>query len=285
MNARVLAALAVALVAGPPEVRATNFAILLGSSIAGESQDPAFPGGIDVESLSLNGSIGAGIQGSLVLHKQFDKATPLLLKACADRRFIRSAQLFGTTPGVPPQTLLKVELRDVLVSSITQDKPEPGVAARESVELHFASAHFTYYEQAGTATASYLPPVGGPDSDGDGIPDAVELHYDLDPAVDDAGLDSDGDGLNNLMEIRLGLNPGAADSFFRAEVAAVANNPGVVDVSWECVPGKPYVIEWSPDLLTPFTVLGNHTPDGTRATVRLTKVGLRGFFKVRPLNL
>jgi type VI secretion system secreted protein Hcp len=282
MKARVLAALAAVLIAGPPEARATNFAILLGPSIQGESLNSAFPGAIDVESLSLNGPIGSGTSGSLMMHKKYDKASPKLLEACASGRFIRAARLFGQVPGSPPQLYLDIELRDVRVTSINQEKSELGVAGRESVELQFAAAHFTYYESSGNANTAYLPPAGGPDSDGDGIPDVIEIHYRLNPSVKDADQDSDGDGLENLREIQLGFNPSASDSFFRAEVAAVPGNPNVVDVSWECVPGKPYVIEWSPDLVTGFGFLANHTPDGTRATVRLTKVGLRGFFKVRP---
>jgi type VI protein secretion system component Hcp len=282
MNARVLTALAAVLLAGSPGVWATNFAILLGS-IQGESQDPALPGAIDIESLSLEGSIGTGAMGALTLHKLVDKASPKLLEACASGRFIRTARLFGQVPGDSPQTYMHIEFRDARVAGIKLEKNEPGVAGRESVELQFAAAFFTYFEADGTPNAAYLPTAGGPDSDGDGIPDAVEEHYGLNPAVNDASLDLDGDGLSNLMEIRLGFNPAAADSFFRAEVQPVSGDPNAVDVSWESVPGKPYVIEWSPDLVSPFTVYANHTPAATRAMVRLNKTGLRGFFRVRPL--
>lgn len=284
MNARVLTALVVVCFAGLPAARATNFALLLGPSIQGESADPAFPGGIDVLSLSLSGPISTGTSGSLRLDKHVDKATPKLLEACASGRHIRLAQLFGKT-GSPPQQLFKIEFRDVLISGITQGKFELDGMVRETVELSYSSAYFTYYEQSGAATAAYLPPAGGADSDGDGVPDVVELHYRMNPAVNDASQDPDGDGLSSLTEIRLGFNPASGDSFFRAEVAPVTGNPNAVDVSWECVPGKPYVIQWSPDLVTPFTNFSNHTPEGTSATVRLNKIGLRGFFKVRPFSL
>lgn len=281
MKARVLAAIAAVLIAAPPQARATNFAILLGPTIPGESEDPAFPGGIDVLSISLSGPIVTGAAGSLTLEKRIDKSTPRLMEVCASGKHIRKAQLFGKTAS-PPQILFKIEFRDVLVTSVSQGVIERDIGPRESVGLNFSSAYFTYYESTGGTTAAYLPTSGGPDSDGDGIPDVLESHYRFNPAVNDARQDSDGDGLDNITEISLGLNPREANSAFRAEVSSVAGDPNVVDVSWECVPGKPYAIEWSPDLVTGFEFLANHTPDGTRATVRLTKVGLRGFFKVRP---
>jgi len=62
--------------------------------------------------------------------------------------------------------------------------------------------------------------VGGIDSDGDGLPDAVELALGLDPAnadsdgdgVPDGEEDSDGDGLANAAELVLGSDPGLDDS-------------------------------------------------------------------------
>ena len=46
------------------------------------------------------------------------------------------------------------------------------------------------------------------DSDNDGVSDADEHKYGLNPLVDDAQADSDGDGVNNIDEIRRGTNPG-----------------------------------------------------------------------------
>jgi hypothetical protein len=45
------------------------------------------------------------------------------------------------------------------------------------------------------------------DSDGDGMPDAWELQYGLNPFLNDADGDPDGDGLTNLQEYQLGTNP------------------------------------------------------------------------------
>ncbi|MGD9086245.1 MAG: fibronectin type III domain-containing protein [Desulfobacterales bacterium] len=45
------------------------------------------------------------------------------------------------------------------------------------------------------------------DDDNDGMPDAWETQYGLDPLVDDASQDSDGDGLSNLAEYLADSNP------------------------------------------------------------------------------
>ncbi len=54
-----------------------------------------------------------------------------------------------------------------------------------------------------------LPSV---DSDSDGLPDAWETQYGLDPTIDDSGVDSDGDGLSNLEEYLNALDPTNIDT-------------------------------------------------------------------------
>jgi Immunoglobulin I-set domain len=58
------------------------------------------------------------------------------------------------------------------------------------------------------ATSMRLVTQYGPDTDGDGIPDDVEVLYGLNPNdATDALIDSDHDGRSNLLEYALGLNP------------------------------------------------------------------------------
>jgi hypothetical protein len=58
------------------------------------------------------------------------------------------------------------------------------------------------------------------DSDGDGIPDGLEVKYGLDPLTPQpAGLDTDGDGVPDLDEYRMGSNPIKRDPEFIAKNA------------------------------------------------------------------
>jgi len=50
------------------------------------------------------------------------------------------------------------------------------------------------------------------DTDGDGIPDGIEVRYRMDPLnPDDANFDTDGDGISNIREIRANTNPNRKD--------------------------------------------------------------------------
>ena len=76
-------------------------------------------------------------------------------------------------------------------------------------------------------TVIVRPAVVG-DSDGDGIADAVEKTYGLDPANGfDGGQDADGDGVSNAEELRLGRDPLVYD---RASNALVGTLPGSLSV-------------------------------------------------------
>lgn len=55
-------------------------------------------------------------------------------------------------------------------------------------------------------------PQLGLDSDEDGIPDLIEVKYQLDPAVDDALLDYDSDGFTNIAETIRGSHPRQEES-------------------------------------------------------------------------
>ena len=84
---------------------------------------------------------------------------------------------------------------------------------------------------------AHLAPAAaqGPDADGDGLPDAWETTFGLNPAVgtgaDGAAGDPDGDGLTNADELRLGSHPrsfatrylaeGATSKFFTTIIAIV----------------------------------------------------------------
>jgi len=59
---------------------------------------------------------------------------------------------------------------------------------------------------------TYLTNATNSDTEGDGIEDGYEVHNDLDPFVDDAGLDFDSDGLINILEFQIGSYANDSDS-------------------------------------------------------------------------
>jgi hypothetical protein len=67
-------------------------------------------------------------------------------------------------------------------------------------------------ERTPIQTATYRFEIADPgqDSDGDGVPDFVELYYGLDPLT--SGTDGDGDGATDLQEILAGTDPASATS-------------------------------------------------------------------------
>jgi hypothetical protein len=96
----------------------------------------------------------------------------------------------------------------------------PGLRAAAEHRAGGASASLT--DRVGVterAPRSTLPRAPGPvataseDTDGDGLPDAWELRYGLDPDnAGDATADIDGDGLDNLTELRIRTRPNGVDT-------------------------------------------------------------------------
>jgi hypothetical protein len=95
------------------------------------------------------------------------------------------------------------------------DLPVAGAAERGNGDITVngtlnGTYRFTFNEQTGAYTLTLLPP---PDADGDGLPDAWEIQYSLDPnSALDAAQDPDIDGFTNLQEYRNGTNPRAWDA-------------------------------------------------------------------------
>lgn len=67
-----------------------------------------------------------------------------------------------------------------------------------------------------------LPNAQDTDDDNDGMPDAFEVAFGLNPLVNDAGGNTDGDGLTNYQEFILGTPPNAGPSY------GIALLPGAV---------------------------------------------------------
>ena len=126
------------------------------TDIKGESADSKHKDEIVVQSWawgiaqqvihSGGGGSGAGKASFEDLHftHQIDKASPLLMLACASGRHIRDATLTVRKAGKTPQEYLIVKLKDVLVTSVD---PAVNDDTHESVTLNFAQVDLEYKPQ------------------------------------------------------------------------------------------------------------------------------------------
>jgi len=119
--------------------------------VEGESTAPAHRGEIEVLSWSWGvsqTSAGGGggrvaLTGHVTLIKRIDKATPLLLKRCADGTHIPSVTVHLTR--ADGQTYLKYELKNVMVSSIVHGGDVDGDGCPdETLELTLDGTKLTY---------------------------------------------------------------------------------------------------------------------------------------------
>ncbi|MEY2410199.1 MAG: hypothetical protein QOF48_2869, partial [Verrucomicrobiota bacterium] len=134
---------------------------------------------------------------------------------------------------------------------------------------------------AGPPTAG--PQSGAADSDGDGLPDAWENLYNLDPFNSaDAALDSDGDGLSNLQEYQLGSNPRDAQSGLHLFISLPSGSANVL-LSFTAVSNFSYAVDFTYALGTPWQLLEQFPPAATnRVVTRLVPAtGTVRFFRLR----
>ena len=277
-------------------------------TIKGESTDAQHKDWIEIRAFNAGASRqfgdpdggtrdgGKPMLSEFSLVKPLDQASPPLFVAA----------VAGTTP-FPKVTLdlnvggknpvSRIELEDVLVSSFSSTAAANGDAKpTETFSLNFAKITFTYIlPDAKTLFTSYdivkntsssgggggTPPPN-PDADNDGMPDSWEAFYGLNTGGNDAQGDADGDGLSNLQEYQLGTHPKSGTSFFKATLAPSATTPGTCQLTWNSVAGKTYVIEWSPDLATPFTAVRTVTATSTQSAESFATSGNSGFYRVRP---
>ncbi len=88
------------------------------------------------------------------------------------------------------------------------------------------------------------------DSDGDGMDDAWELYYGLNPLLaSDALLDLDGDGVVNRSEYVAGTRPVDVLDYFAITAHAASPTNGVL-VSWSAVSGRYYQVFYATNLVS-----------------------------------
>ncbi|MCW1921863.1 type VI secretion system tube protein Hcp [Luteolibacter arcticus] len=253
--------------------------------------------GVDTTRTFTSGSGGSPIPslpkvGEILLTKELDRASPpLFIAAAAGTQPYPLVKLdlnFGT--GKP---IARLELQSVLLGSQTFAAAAGTDTPKETISLNFskityfyllpdARTAFTSYDMVKNKATSGFDSVVNPDTDSDGMPDAWESAYGLSAGTNDAAGDADGDGLSNLDEFQLGTHPKSGTSFFKATLSAVPATPGSYHLTWNSVVGKTYIIEWSPDLQTPFSPVRTVTAATTSSSETITSGGAVGFYRVRP---
>jgi type VI secretion system secreted protein Hcp len=126
--------------------------------IKGESLDSKHKDEIEILSwswgVSRSGSLssgGGGGAGKASFHDlsfthKIDKASPLLLKACASGQHLKEATITRRKAGKGQQEFLVIKMNDVLVTSVA-DSDDSGGAQLESVTLAFAKVDLEYRPQ------------------------------------------------------------------------------------------------------------------------------------------
>ena len=126
--------------------------------INGESQDARHAGEIEVLAWSWGVSNAGGPQGGsggggagkvafndLTLTHPMDKASPLLMKACATGQHIKEGTLAARKAGRGQQDYLVIKMSDILVTSIQSSGS--GEQPTESVSLQFGKVDLQYTPQ------------------------------------------------------------------------------------------------------------------------------------------
>jgi type VI secretion system secreted protein Hcp len=133
--------------------------------IAGESTDAKHKGEIDIASWSWGAtnrgtqeSGGGGGAGKVVMQDFHftmleNKASPLLMLACATGQHIKSAQLTCRKAGTEQQEFLVIKFTDLLVSAYTTGGSADGsVIPKDQIALNFSKIEYEYKPQKADGT-------------------------------------------------------------------------------------------------------------------------------------
>jgi type VI secretion system secreted protein Hcp len=125
--------------------------------IKGESVDSKHKD--EIELLSWSWGVSRSVSGSgsgagtgkahfsdLSFTHKIDKASPLLLKACATGQHLKEATITRRKAGKGQQEFLVIKMNDVIVTSVA-DSDESGGDQMESVTLAFAKVDLEYRPQ------------------------------------------------------------------------------------------------------------------------------------------
>ena len=126
----------------------------------GESTKKGHEGQIDITSFTFgavqSGSFARGGAGGgagkaefqdISIVKEVDKSSPKLFQACAAGTHFQKATIYVRKAGDKPLEYYKVELSDLIVSSVQNSGSSGGDTVMESITFNTAKINFTYVEQ------------------------------------------------------------------------------------------------------------------------------------------
>lgn len=265
--------------------------IKFGDEITGEATDDGHQQWSVVAGYTLNGELAVGQSGSFAFNKPIDSASPSLFLACAegtifpevilDLHLLHSGEFFQ---------LVRIELEEVSITNVDIAGIEDQ-RPREGIHLSFRKISYSYHLLGSGQTSSNFDygtregfsdnGGGSSDSDKDGMPDNWETDNKLNVGVNDANGDADHDQLSNIDEYRLGTDPNSGSSFFKVTLIRDPVSAEDDQLTWNSRSGKTYLVEWSPDLETPFTTIQTVTASGITTSTKVGNKATLGYFRVR----
>jgi type VI secretion system secreted protein Hcp len=212
--------------------------------IEGESLVNAHANEIDVLSWNWGFSKTASNtvrMNDLWVTKYIDRATPSLMNKCSSGTTLSNAWLTCRRAGIVPLEFIKVELSNVSVTGVYEGGSGGEDRFLEFMSLGFRGIKFEYFyiDGATTRKESFTSDPNVTDADGDGMPDAFEVTYGLNPQQNDAAADKDADGMSNYDEYLAGTSPDDRNSIFKCTLTYATGSPSAV-LRWNSVTGRRY---------------------------------------------
>lgn len=257
------------------------------TGISGEATDPGHENWLEISSFSATGN--APLPGSTVtLRRRIDKASPLLMKACATGQVFPEIHLhLAQVVEGESKLFWQLTLKDVIIRACRNGGADgsAGAPLEEEVEIVHAGVRMTYYQLSDPSALPVITvlPYSG-DADGDGMSDAFETQFALLLHSDDSRMDADGDGLSNLEESRLGTDPTKGSSLFKASTSPGPAGTSEMILTWNSVPGGIYKVKFSPDLAQPFEEIATVTATGESCSHPVIRGSALGFYKVEKVE-
>lgn len=102
---------------------------------------------------ATGGGVGKGSVMDLMCSMNMDKASPLLMKACAAGDHFDKATLFARKAGGDePVTYMEIEMKDILISSFQTGASTGAETSMVNFSLNFATISFIYRPQKADGT-------------------------------------------------------------------------------------------------------------------------------------